>query len=128
MIQGLLILNDPQYTPKQWHGTLLFWAAILVCVFVNMVVSSILPEIEGLTFVLHALGFLAVFIVLTYMAPHSPTSEAFALFLNEGDWSTQGLSFMIGLIGLSFSFVGERIHAITSLIDIHANLHSRMLT
>ena len=107
MIQGLLVLNYPSYVPHQWHGTLLFWAAILVSVFINTVVGSILPKIEGLIFVLHIFGFLAILIVLSYMAPHAPASEVFTLLLNEGDWPTQGLSFMIGLVGLSFSFVGR---------------------
>lgn len=109
MIQGLLILNDPGYIPHQWHGTLLFWAVILVCVFVNTVVSSTLPKIEGVIFILHVLGFLAILIILTYMAPHTAASEVFTLFLNEGNWDTQGLSFMIGLTGLSFSFVGMQL-------------------
>lgn len=109
MIQGLLILNRPNYVPQQWHGTLLFWATILVSVFFNTVVSSLLPQIEGLIFALHVLGFLVILIVLTYMAPHGQASEVFTLFLNEGNWPTQGLSFMIGLIGISFSFVGKII-------------------
>lgn len=107
MIQGLLVLNYPNYVPQQWHGTLLYGATILVSVFVNTVVSNLLPQIEGLIFGLHILGFLAILIVLTYMAPHGPASEVFTLFLNQGDWDTQGLSFLIGLIGISFSFVGK---------------------
>lgn len=78
-IQGLLILNYPQYKPQQWHGTLLFWATILVSVFVNTVVSTLLPKIEGLIFTLHVLGFLAILVVLSYMAPHSTVSEMFTL-------------------------------------------------
>ena len=113
-IQGLLVLNYPQYVPQQWHGTLLFWATILVSVFINTVVSTLLPKIEGLIFTLHVLGFLAILIVLSYMAPHSTASEVFTLFLNQGNWSTQGLSFMIGLIGMTFSFVGTHLNSKTS--------------
>ena len=108
-VQGLLILNYQQYVPQQWQGTLLFWAAVLVSVFVNTVVSSILPKIEGCIFFLHVLGFLVILIVLAYMAPHGTAVEVFTLFLNQGDWSTQGLSFMIGLIGMSYSFVGRHL-------------------
>ena len=107
MIQGLLVLNLTSYVPHQWHGTLLFWAAILVSVFVNTVIGNVLPQVEGLILILYVFGFLAILIVLSYMAPHVAASEVFALFLNEGNWPTQGLSFMIGLVGLSFSFVGE---------------------
>ena len=75
--------------------------------FVNTVISSILPQIEGMIFCLHILGFLAILIVLAYMGPHGEASEVFRLFLNKGEWATQGLSFMVGLIGISFSFVGK---------------------
>ena len=128
MIQGLLILNYPNYVPQQWHGTLLFWATILISVFVNTVVSNLLPQIEGLIFGLHVLGFLAILIVLTYMAPHGKASEIFTLFLNQGDWGTQGLSFMIGLIGISFSFVGKSVPITRFSLQATLLSHGQSLT
>ena len=127
MIQGLLILNYPGYVPQQWQGTLLFWAIILVSVFVNAVVSSILPKIEGCIFALHVLGFLAILVVLTYMAPHGTASEVFTLFLNQGDWSTQRLSFMIGLIGMSFSFVGKHLNSETKPTQLPGHCQQSVL-
>ena len=88
MIQGLLVLNHPDYVSQQPHGTLLFWATICICVFVNTVVSSILPKIEGVIFILHVLGFLAIPIILSYIAPYGTAADSFTLFLNEGNWST----------------------------------------
>ena len=89
----------------------MFWAVMLVCVFVNTVVSSALPKIELTILMLHGFGFFANIITISYMAPHGSASDVFTVFLNEGDWSSQGLSFMIGLTGLSFSFVGKHISA-----------------
>ena len=106
MIQGLTALNHSSYIPQAWHGTLLFWAVMVVCVFVNTVVSSALPKIEITILMLHVFGFFAILITISYMAPHGSASDVFTVFLNEGNWSSQGLSFMIGLTGLSFSFVG----------------------
>lgn len=106
LIQGLIVLNHPEYVFERWHGTMLFWAVLLVAIFVNTVVSSMLPKIEGLILILHVLGFFAVLIPLVYMAPHGSASDIFTLFLNEGGWSTQGLSFFVGLLGSAFSFLG----------------------
>ena len=107
MIQGLIILNHPEYEIRPIYGTLLFWACIILCLFVNTVVSRLLPKIEGLMLVLHILGFFAILIPLLYMAPHSSASDTFTTFLNEGGWPTQGLSFCVGLIGTIYSFVGK---------------------
>ncbi|KAI9881205.1 MAG: hypothetical protein M1830_007183 [Pleopsidium flavum] len=107
LIQGLIVMNYPTYTFERWHGTLLFWACIFLAVIINTVISSILPKLEGLILVLHILGFFAILIPLVYMAPHGSASDVFTVFLNEGGWPTQGLSFFIGLIGNVFSMLAK---------------------
>ncbi|KAL8808966.1 MAG: hypothetical protein Q9200_003855 [Gallowayella weberi] len=52
MIQGLIVLQHPTYTPELWHGTLLFWAVAAFGVFVNTVISRALPQIKGMFLVL----------------------------------------------------------------------------
>lgn len=107
LIQALIILNHPSYNFKAWHATLIFWAVLIVAVLVNTVVSSMLPKIEGLILILHVLGFFAVLIPLVYMSPSKGTAkDVFTVFLNQGGWSSQGLSFFIGLMGSVFSFLG----------------------
>lgn len=108
IIQGLLVLNYPDYNFERWHGTLLIWACILVAIFVNTVLSSLLPFIEGGLLFVHILGFIAIFIILVYMAPHGTAYDVFTQFYNGGNWPTQGLSTMVGLIGLVFAFVGKK--------------------
>ncbi|MCJ1361829.1 hypothetical protein MMC16_000929 [Acarospora aff. strigata] len=99
-------MDNPTYTFQRWHGTLLFWAIIFLAVLINTVISSLLSKLEGLILILHILGFFAVLIPLVYMAPHGSASDVFTLFLNHGGWSTQGLSFFVGLIGNVFSMLG----------------------
>ncbi len=107
LIQALIILNHPSYNFQAWHATLIFWAVLVVAVLVNTVVSSVLPKIEGLILILHILGFFAVLIPLVYMSPSKGSAkDVFTLFLNQGGWSSQGLSFFIGLMGSVFSFLG----------------------
>ena len=106
LIQGLIILSDPNYEPWNWQGTLLFWATILIAVIFNTLISRALPQIEGLILVIHTLGFFAIMIPLVHLGPHGPASEVFTVFLNNGNWPSQGLSFFVGLMGLVFSFLG----------------------
>ncbi len=105
ILQGLIILGNDNYEPHPWHGTLLCWAVLAVAVFINTVVSSLLPMIEGIILVLHVLGFFAVLIPLVYLAPHGSTASIFRTVLNEGGWPTQGLSFCVGFIGNVTTFV-----------------------
>ncbi len=106
LIQGLIVMNNPTYTFERWHGTLLFWAVIFLAILINTVVSSLLSKLEGLILIVHVLGFFAILIPLVYMAPHGSASDVFTVFLNHGGWPTQGLSFMVGLIGNVFSMLG----------------------
>ncbi len=68
--------------------------------------SRALPKIESLIMILHIIGYFAVLIPLVYMAPQGKASDIFTIFLNEGDWPTTGLSFLIGLLGPVFAFGG----------------------
>ncbi|OAQ97744.1 hypothetical protein LLEC1_00414 [Akanthomyces lecanii] len=106
MLQGLISFTMPQYHSQTWQGTLIVWAVVLVAVLINTVVSSLLPKIEGMILVLHIVGFFGVLITLVTFGAHGDASEVFATFRNEGSWSTQGLSFFVGLLGLIFSFAG----------------------
>ena len=85
----MIALNYPEYNFKQWHGMLLLWAVILVAVFVNTVVSSLLCMLEALILIIHILRFFAILIPLVYMGSPGSASSVFTSFINEGGWSTQ---------------------------------------
>ena len=107
IIQGLVILNYPDYPAERWHGTFILWAVIVVAVIVNTVIVSLLPKLECVILIIHVLGFFAVMIPLVYMAPHSSAKDVFTLFVNAGGWQTTGLSFFVGIYGNVFSFLGK---------------------
>lgn len=71
----------------------------------------------GLMLILYVLGFFAILTPLMYLTSHTDSKTGFTTFLNEGGWKTQGLSFMIGLIGLVFTFLDE-----SQLNISHSNL------
>lgn len=85
---------------------MLFWAVLLVCVAMNTIFSRVLPTIEVIVLILHVLGFFAIIIPLLYLAPKDSASSVFTTFQNSGGWSSQTLSFFIGLNGAAVAFVG----------------------
>ncbi|KAI3335885.1 amino acid/polyamine transporter I [Ustulina deusta] len=107
IIQGLIILNWPNYEPQNFHGALLAWAVIAVCIFVNTVVAGLLPILEGIILLIHVLGFIATLITLVYLMPHSSAADVFFRSLNEGNWPSQGLSYLVGFIGNVATFVAD---------------------
>lgn len=111
MIQSLCVINWPDYANgfPGWHATLISWAVVLVCVFFNTVVGSLLPIVEGSFMMLHVLGFFAILITLVYYAPKASAAEIFGAttgYQNGGMWPTYGTSLMVGTLGAAFSFVG----------------------
>ena len=75
-------------------------------IFVNTVAGRFLLKFEGFILILHILGFFATIFPLAILGPHQSASEVFETFLNTGNWPTQGLSFMIGIIGSVYCFTG----------------------
>jgi len=108
LILQLVGLNNPEnFTRQGWHGTLLLWAVLLLCVFINVFVSGALPTIEVVVLIVHVLGFFGILVPLVYLSPtHNSAKEIFTTFHNEGKWSTQALAFFVGLQGNALAFVG----------------------
>lgn len=106
IIQGLLILNYPDYDAKQWQGTLLAWAVVAVAIFVNVVVPGLLPSFEIFILVFHISGFIAILATIWATASHGSAASVFATSLNQGGWSSQGLSYCVGFLGNVATFVG----------------------
>lgn len=100
------MLCNPNHVPKGWQNTLLAWAVLAFAVLINTVASTSLAKFEGLILILHIVGFFAILIPLTYLAPHANAPDVFRTFINAGGWDTQTYSFFIGLVGAAYAFVG----------------------
>ncbi|KAK3644233.1 hypothetical protein LTR56_009770 [Elasticomyces elasticus] len=106
LIQGLIVLNNPDYIFQRWHGTLLVIAIVAFAVVFNTVLAKRLPMIESLVLILHLLGFFGVLIPLWVLSPRNSTKMVFTQFENLGGWPTQGLSFMVGLLTSVYGLLG----------------------
>lgn len=107
IIQGILVLDYPSYDSQQYQGTLLTWAIIAVCIFINVVIPNSLPRFEVFILVFHLAGFVAILVTLLVMTPSFTSNEAvWRTSLNTGGWPTQGLSYCVGFLGNVATFVG----------------------
>jgi choline transport protein len=116
IIQGILILDYPDYEPKPYQGTLLAWLTIAVAIFINVVIPGWLPRFEVFMVAFHVAGFIAIVTVLWVCSPHSSASFVFTTSMNEGNWPTQGLSYCVGFLGNVATFVGAdaSVHSASS--------------
>ncbi|KAH6611948.1 amino acid/polyamine transporter I [Boeremia exigua] len=108
LILQLASLNHPgTYVRENWHATLLLWAVLILCVFINVFVSGALPTIEVVVLIVHVLGFFGILVPLVYLTPaHNSAKDVFTTFHNKGQWPTQALAFFVGLQGNALAFVG----------------------
>ncbi|KAL8963963.1 MAG: hypothetical protein Q9183_004810, partial [Haloplaca sp. 2 TL-2023] len=106
IVQGLIILNNPNYEPQQWHGTLLVIAAVAMAIAVNVLLSKSLPMAEYLILFLHVLGVFAICIPLLVMAPKNSARVALLSVTNDGGWKAMETAFMIGLLTMLSSMMG----------------------
>lgn len=62
LILTLVTMNNPDYSPTQWQGTLLYWALMALAILVNVYSSSVLGRVQFFLLALHILGFFAFLI------------------------------------------------------------------
>ncbi|KAJ5082150.1 hypothetical protein N7532_011193 [Penicillium argentinense] len=106
MIEGLITLNDLNFSNLRWQNTLLAWASIACTFFINVVIPNMLPRFEIAMLVLHLAGFIGIMATLLALSPKKSADFVFHTSLNEGGWPTQGLSYCVGFIGNIATFVG----------------------
>ena len=107
MIQGLIVLGYETYNPARWHGTLLYWAVILLSVLINVLGIRVFPHLETAALILHVVSFFALLVPLVYLAPQSSPSFVFRSFENSGGWSNDGISWCIGLLTSTYAMAGK---------------------
>jgi choline transport protein len=105
IIQALITVNNPSYSPENWQGTLLVFSMVLVLFIANIWGAKSLPMLQNILLVVHCFGFFAVIIVLWVLAPRNSAKKVFTEFTNEGGWSTMGLSLMVGQISAIYGSI-----------------------
>jgi choline transport protein len=128
-IQGLVTLNNPDYVPEKWHGTLLTFAVASFSVFFNTFLVKKLPLVEGIVLIIHIFGFFAVLITLWVLGPRGDASTVFTTFNNYGGWPTDGTSAMVGILAVMIPLLGAdgAVHMSEELRDAARVLPKSMI-
>jgi amino acid transporter len=129
-IEALIVLSNPDYTIKGWHGALLTIATAIFCVFFNTFLVRKLPLIEGFALTLHAVGFFVVLIVLWVMGPRGNAKVVFTDFEDNNGWGSLGLATLVGLLSPITTLIGADsvCHLSEELRDASWSLPRCMIT
>ncbi|CEO58444.1 hypothetical protein PMG11_03168 [Penicillium brasilianum] len=107
MLQGLITLDYSTYTYERWHGTLIYWAFLLLSGVVNLWGTRLMSLVENVSLVIHIVAFIILFTVIWVCAPtHNSASFVFTYFVNNSGWSSSGVSWSIGMLSSAYVLVG----------------------
>lgn len=105
-IQGLIALNNENYTFEAWHGTLLVFAVSGFNLVFNTFLVKKLPVIEAVVLIVHVSGFVGVLAVLWAMGPIGSAKETFTIFNDFGGWGNDGLATLSGVVAVVLPLLG----------------------
>ncbi|KAK6418895.1 hypothetical protein LTR81_007958 [Elasticomyces elasticus] len=102
-INGLIILNYPNYIYKGWHTTLLAYAVILLPLLCNIFARWILKMIEIVGAILHFVFFVVLVVVLITLGGRN--SARYVFTADSGGvsgWESPPVAWCIGLLSAVF--------------------------
>ena len=81
-------------------------ALVLISLLLNSLLARNLPSIESVVLLLHISGFIAIFVTLWTLAPHSSPRNVFEKFNDGGDWHSMALAALVGILSPTLSLIG----------------------
>ncbi|KAN0082207.1 Amino acid permease domain containing protein [Elaphomyces granulatus] len=130
IIQGLIVLNDPNYVFQRWHGTMLVIAITVFSILFNTFLAKKLPLVEALILILHIVGLFIIVIPLWVLAPRNNATAVFTEFNNGGGWSSDGAATMVGLSTTITAMIGYdcSVHMSEEIKDASDTLPKAIMT
>lgn len=106
-IQGMVLLNNPNYIPQQWHGTLIMWALALGSGLVNIYGIKIMPALQMMGGILHITFFVALVVPIILLSRRSTSQFVFTELLTaDGGWQSPGIAWCLGMLTVTYCFLG----------------------
>lgn len=105
-LQGMVVLTHPDYHPQPWHTVFFYWSVLAFVLIMNVAGGQLLPKFEGFILFIHILGFFGILIPMVHLSNHRSANFVFETWINSGGFPDRGLSFLVGLTGVSFAFGG----------------------
>lgn len=102
----LVSASYPDYSPKGWHTVLIMYAYLIFMGLLNMYAFFTIPWIEFLAGLLHIILWIVFASVLLTLSPRHSASFVFLEKANLSGWSNDFVSFNLGIILITWGFVG----------------------
>lgn len=96
-IQGLVVLNYPDYAYEQWHGTLMTIAVASFAAIFNITLARKLPLIEAMILIIHICAFFGIIVPLWVLAPRANAKQVFTVFSDGGGCGSLSTSALAGI-------------------------------
>ncbi|EEY23055.1 conserved hypothetical protein [Verticillium alfalfae VaMs.102] len=128
-LQALITINNDNYVPERWQGMLFYWAVLVYAMVMNIWGSKALPHANLIAGVIHVAAFVAIVIVLGVMSKKNTASFVFTEFSNNSGWSSDGISWLVGLLSAVYPFLGydAACHLAEELPDASRNVPLAMV-
>ncbi|RNJ60334.1 hypothetical protein D7B24_008716 [Verticillium nonalfalfae] len=128
-LQALITINNDNYVPERWQGMLFYWAVLVYAMVMNIWGSKALPHANLIAGVIHVTAFIAIVIVLGVMSKKNTASFVFTDFSNNSGWSSDGISWLVGLLSAVYPFLGydAACHLAEELPDASRNVPLAMV-
>jgi amino acid transporter len=108
IVQGLIILNYPDYEPKTWHWYLIYLATAAMAFFMNIWGGKVLPMLENIIMVFHVGFFIAILIAVAALPRERQSAEfVFTHFSNGTGWDSNVIAWSIGMLTSAYVMVGK---------------------
>lgn len=108
IIQGLISINDSNYSATRWQATLLIFASVIGIGIFNIFAAKHLPLAEGVFVTGHFFCFFPVIIVILVLAPKRSAHDVFLEFTDNGaGWPNVGWSTLVGQVSAMFCVLGK---------------------
>jgi choline transport protein len=100
----------PEWVPQGWHTVLIMYAYLVVMALLNMYAFWLIPWVEMLNGLLHIILWIVFVSILVTMAPRHSAEWVFLEKSNLSGWNNDFVSFNLGIILVTWGFVGEYYH------------------
>ncbi|KIX09250.1 uncharacterized protein Z518_00329 [Rhinocladiella mackenziei CBS 650.93] len=129
MIQGVAILNNPNYDAKRWQATLIMIGFAALAALGNTFGKKLLPLWETAAGVFHVLFFVIIFIGILATSHKASDHDVWGQFINAGGWDSDGVSFCIGFLTPAFALAGVDavVHMSEEAYDAPRNVPRAMI-
>ncbi|GIZ38205.1 hypothetical protein CKM354_000162800 [Cercospora kikuchii] len=102
LVQTIILINNEDYAFPSWHGTLLAIAAMVIAYILNVYGSRALAKWQIAVFIIHVAAYFGFLVPVWVNAPKASHSQVWNDFVNDGGWSSIGLTVLVGqLSGIS---------------------------